>query len=69
MFISRLRTGRYLVKSFAKEGIAGTGRTITAAALIMVAVFSGFILGSDPVVKMMGVGLATAIFHILNHWR
>jgi RND superfamily putative drug exporter len=42
-------------------GIAGTGRTITAAALIMVAVFSGFILGSDPVVKMMGVGLATAI--------
>ncbi len=43
-------------------GIAGTGRTITAAALIMVAVFSGFILGSDPVVKMMGVGLATAIF-------
>jgi len=43
-------------------GIAGTGRTITAAVLIMVAVFSGFILGSDPVVKMMGVGLATAIF-------
>ncbi|WP_332642519.1 MMPL family transporter [Aeromicrobium sp.] len=43
------------------EGIAGTGRTITAAALIMVAVFSGFVLGSDPVVKMMGVGLATAI--------
>ena len=25
MFISRLRTGRYLVKSFAKEGITGTG--------------------------------------------
>ncbi|MFL6173682.1 MAG: MMPL family transporter [Marmoricola sp.] len=43
-------------------GVAGTGRTITAAALIMVAVFSGFILGSDPVVKMMGVGLSTAIF-------
>ena len=43
-------------------GIAGTGRTITAAALIMVSVFSGFVLGSDPVVKMMGVGLATAIF-------
>jgi len=42
-------------------GIAGTGRTITSAALIMVAVFSGFVLGSDPVVKMMGVGLATAI--------
>ena len=25
MFISRLRTGRYLVKSFAKDGISGTG--------------------------------------------
>jgi hypothetical protein len=25
MFISRLRTGRYLVKNFAKEGITGTG--------------------------------------------
>jgi RND superfamily putative drug exporter len=44
------------------DGIAGTGRTITAAALIMVAVFAGFVLGSDPSVKMMGVGLATAIF-------
>ncbi len=44
------------------DGIAGTGRTITAAALIMVAVFSGFVLGSDPAIKMMGVGLATAIF-------
>ncbi|TWG93457.1 RND superfamily putative drug exporter [Nocardioides sp. J9] len=42
-------------------GIAGTGRTISAAALIMVAVFSGFVLGSDPAIKMMGVGLATAI--------
>jgi RND superfamily putative drug exporter len=42
-------------------GVAGTGRTITAAALIMVAVFSGFILGSDPVVKMMGLGCASAI--------
>jgi RND superfamily putative drug exporter len=43
------------------EGIAGTGRTITAAALIMVSVFSGFLFGSDPVTKMMGLGLATAI--------
>jgi len=42
-------------------GIAGTGRTITAAALIMVSVFSGFLLGSDPVTKMMGLGLATAV--------
>jgi hypothetical protein len=39
-------------------GIAGTGRDITAAALIIVAVFSGLVLGGDPVVTMMGVGLA-----------
>ena len=42
-------------------GIAGTARVITSAALIMVAVFLGFVLGSDPAVKMVGVGLATAI--------
>jgi RND superfamily putative drug exporter len=43
------------------RGIAATARTITSAALIMVAVFGGFILGADPLVKMMGLGLATAI--------
>jgi RND superfamily putative drug exporter len=43
------------------RGLAGTARTITSAALIMVAVFSGFVLGADPLVKMMGLGLATAI--------
>ncbi|HSV40523.1 MAG TPA: MMPL family transporter, partial [Nocardioidaceae bacterium] len=54
-----LRTGDN--KAAVVRGVAATGRTITAAALIMVAVFSGFILGSDPVVKMMGLGCATAI--------
>jgi RND superfamily putative drug exporter len=44
------------------HGIARTGRVITSAALIMIAVFLGFVLGDDPVVKMMGLGLATAIF-------
>jgi RND superfamily putative drug exporter len=43
------------------RGLAGTARTITSAALIMVVVFGGFILGEDPLVKMMGLGLATAI--------
>ena len=43
------------------RGLAGTGRTITSAALIMVAVFGGFMLGEDPLTKMMGLGLATAI--------
>lgn len=44
------------------RGIASTARVITSAALIMVAVFLGFALGDDPTIKMMGVGLATAIF-------
>jgi putative drug exporter of the RND superfamily len=44
------------------RGIAGTARVITSAALIMVSVFLGFVLGSDPSIKMVGLGLATAIF-------
>jgi len=43
------------------RGLAGTARTITSAALIMVAVFGGFVLADDPLTKMMGLGLATAI--------
>ena len=43
------------------RGLAGTARTITSAALIMVAVFGGFAFGQDPLAKMMGIGLATAI--------
>jgi RND superfamily putative drug exporter len=43
------------------RGIAGTARVITSAALIMICVFGGFVLGDDPVVKMLGLGLATAI--------
>jgi RND superfamily putative drug exporter len=44
------------------EGVAATGRVITAAAAIMVAVFLAFVLGDDRVIKMVGIGLATAIF-------
>jgi RND superfamily putative drug exporter len=43
-------------------GIASTARVITSAALIMIAVFLSFCLADDPVVKMTGLGLATAIF-------
>jgi putative drug exporter of the RND superfamily len=43
------------------EGIAGTARVITSAALIMISVFAAFVLGEDPIVKMFGVGLATAV--------
>lgn len=44
------------------HGIASTARVITSAALIMISVFLGFVLGDDPIIKMMGLGLATAIF-------
>ncbi|WP_406180106.1 MMPL family transporter [Streptomyces sp. NBC_01006] len=42
-------------------GLARTGRIITSAALIMVCVFLGYLLWDDPVVKMFGIGLATAV--------
>jgi RND superfamily putative drug exporter len=44
------------------EGLAGTGRVITAAAAIMVAVFAAFIPSPDVVLKVIGVGMASAIF-------
>ena len=44
------------------HGIATTARVITSAALIMISVFLGFVLGDDPTIKMFGLGLATAIF-------
>ena len=43
------------------DGLAHTARVITSAALIMVAVFLSFLLNDDPTVKMVGVGLATAV--------
>ncbi|MFC5662639.1 MMPL family transporter [Kitasatospora misakiensis] len=44
------------------EGVSGTARIITSAALIMVAVFLSFAVTEDPSTKMFGLGLATAIF-------
>jgi RND superfamily putative drug exporter len=43
------------------DGLASTARVITSAALIMVSVFSSFVLNGDPTVKQFGVGLAVAI--------
>jgi putative drug exporter of the RND superfamily len=43
------------------DGLATTGRVITSAALIMVCVFSSFVLNGNAVVKEFGVGLAVAI--------
>ena len=62
--LSRIRD-RFLVThdndSSVIYGIASTGRVITSAALIMISVFLGFVLGEDPTTKMFGLGLATAI--------
>ncbi|MCX4582618.1 MMPL family transporter [Streptomyces sp. NBC_01481] len=43
------------------RGMAATGRVITSAALIMAVVFLSFVANPSPLVKMMGLGLATAI--------
>jgi RND superfamily putative drug exporter len=65
-------------------GQAETGGIITAAAIIMISVFGGFILGDNRVVKLIGIGLASAIFidafilrtvlvpaimHVLGKWN
>ena len=44
------------------DGLAATARVITAAALIMVFVFSAFVLGYDRNLKLFGLGLAVAVF-------
>ena len=62
--LSRIRE-EYLVshdnEASVIHGIATTARVITSAALIMVSVFMGFVLGSDPTAKMLGLGLAVAV--------
>jgi RND superfamily putative drug exporter len=42
-------------------GQAITGRTITAAAAIMIVVFSSFVITTDRTIKMIGLGMAVAI--------
>jgi RND superfamily putative drug exporter len=44
------------------DGIAYTGRVITAAAAIMICVFLSFLLGDERSVKEFGFGLAAAVF-------
>ena len=43
-------------------GLQSTGRLITSAALIMMAVFAGFAAGSLVMFQQMGFGLAVAVF-------
>jgi RND superfamily putative drug exporter len=44
-----------------RNGLAATGKTITAAALIMILVFGSFILGGERVIREFGLGLAAGI--------
>lgn len=43
------------------DGLAVTARVITAAALIMVCVFSAFVLGDERSLKLFGLSLAAAV--------
>jgi RND superfamily putative drug exporter len=45
-----------------REGLALTGRVVTAAAAIMVCVFLSFMLGEERVIKEFGLSLASAVF-------
>jgi RND superfamily putative drug exporter len=49
-------------KTSVADGLAATAKVITAAAAIMVVVFGSFMLEFERTMKMMGFGLATAIF-------
>ena len=44
-----------------REGLARTGRVITAAAAVMVAVFGAFAISGDRVLEMFGLGMASAV--------
>jgi RND superfamily putative drug exporter len=43
------------------DGLAGTARVITSAALIMVSVFCAFVINGDPNIKQFGLGMAAAV--------
>ena len=45
-----------------RHGLAMTGRVVTAAAIIMIAVFGAFAIGNERALAMMGVGFGVAIF-------
>jgi RND superfamily putative drug exporter len=53
------RTGE--TSSAVADGLAKTARVITAAAAIMVGVFLAFVFSTEVFLKLMGVGMATAI--------
>jgi RND superfamily putative drug exporter len=44
-----------------RDGFRASVRVVTAAALIMISVFAGFILPDDPIIKSIGFAFATGI--------
>ncbi|WP_432038082.1 MMPL family transporter [Streptomyces cucumeris] len=44
-----------------RVGLAETSRVINSAAIIMIAVFSAFVLSGDRIIAMFGIGLAAAV--------
>ena len=44
-----------------RDGFRHSARVVTAAGLIMISVFSGFILPSDPIIKSIGLAFAAGI--------
>jgi putative drug exporter of the RND superfamily len=62
--LSRIREAYHATGDNAESvarGTAATGRVITSAALIMTVVFLSFVANPSALVKMIGVGLSTAI--------
>jgi RND superfamily putative drug exporter len=57
---SWLRTNGHAARAVV-DGLAGTGRVITAAAAIMIAVFAAFVPSPELTLKLIGVGMAAAI--------
>jgi RND superfamily putative drug exporter len=63
--VSRVReewVRRHDASAAVGDGIAFTGRVISAAAAIMVCVFLSFMLGNERTIKEFGFGLAAAVF-------
>ncbi|MGF7238944.1 MAG: MMPL family transporter [Frankia sp.] len=62
--VSRIRES-YVHEGKAVEsivaGFRGSGRVVTAAAIIMISVFGSFIAGGEPVIKSIGLGLAFGV--------
>ncbi|MET7507052.1 MMPL family transporter [Streptomyces albidoflavus] len=63
--VSRMREHHEHGKDAAEavaHGVASSARVVVAAALIMIAVFGGFVFNEDPIIKSIGFALAFGVF-------